>query len=79
MRPLEVSHRRIAATLNDSNHRLIIITELQNVLVWEKSPPQRETGKAAMPQGKIRRNHLGFRRGVRNTSLTLANPSNRKA
>eukprot|EP00972_Heterocapsa_arctica_P028859 4246835-Heterocapsa_arctica.AAC.1 len=32
-----------------------------------------------MPQGKLGRNHFGFRRGVRDAPLTLANPSNRKA
>ena len=62
MRPLEVTHRRVPACLNDSNHRLIILMEMQNGLVREKSPPKCETGKAAVPQGKIGGNHFGFRR-----------------
>eukprot|EP00972_Heterocapsa_arctica_P097455 14377253-Heterocapsa_arctica.AAC.1 len=51
--------------------------EVQNGLVREKCPPQSETGKAAVPQGKTGGNHFVFRRRVRNTSL--ANRSNRKA
>jgi hypothetical protein len=33
MRPLQVTHGRIAASLNDPNHRLIVLMEVQNGLV----------------------------------------------
>ena len=74
MRPAQVSHRRMSASFRAAGHRLIVIMHEQGRLVRQDCVPDVEAWAPDAPGSKAGCDNLGFRGGVRDTTLSFVLP-----
>ena len=78
MGPMKVPHRRIAARLDNSDHRLVVFMHHQPWFMWQNGLPEVETRYPTASQRVAGSDNLRLGCGVGNTTLAFAHAANRE-